>query len=72
MSYSQPTVVLCLRQAMVFLSVAAWTLGLAHHPDINLPAGGAALALLFFFLKLNPTKKYTFAQLRETFDWPGL
>ena len=40
--------------------------------DINLPLGGISLAILFFSLKLNPTRKYSITELRRTFDWPGL
>jgi multidrug resistance protein len=39
---------------------------------INLPTCGAAFAMLFFTLKLNQTKKYTFKTLRDTFDFLGL
>ncbi|ORX37857.1 major facilitator superfamily domain-containing protein [Kockovaella imperatae] len=39
---------------------------------INLPTCGIALVLLIFTLKLNPTKKLTFSQLKQTFDFLGL
>lgn len=44
----------------------------ANVSDINLPTGGIAFACLFFTLKLNPTKKHTFAQFKQTFDFLGL
>jgi hypothetical protein len=40
--------------------------------DINLPTGGIAFACLFFTLKLNPTRKLTFQQFKQTFDFVGL
>jgi hypothetical protein len=40
--------------------------------DINLPTGGIAFACLFLTLKLNPTRKLTFAQFKQTFDLIGL
>ncbi|KZT58573.1 MFS general substrate transporter [Calocera cornea HHB12733] len=39
---------------------------------INLPTGGFAAALLFFFLHLNPTPKKTVREIAATFDWIGL
>ncbi|THH27404.1 hypothetical protein EUX98_g6782 [Antrodiella citrinella] len=40
---------------------------------INLPTGGIAIVLLFFFLHLNPTKHdKTFRQHVAEFDFPGL
>jgi len=39
---------------------------------INLPTCAIALVLLIFTLKLNPTKKYTFRMLKDTFDFLGL
>ena len=39
---------------------------------INLPTCGLALVALIFTLKLNPRKKLTFAQLKQTFDFLGL
>ena len=30
------------------------------------------MAVLFFFLKLNPTKRTTISQMAKTFDWIGL
>ena len=39
---------------------------------INLPTCGAAFVLLFFTLKLNPTKKHTFRELSQTFDFLGM
>ncbi|CCG85018.1 protein of unknown function [Taphrina deformans PYCC 5710] len=39
---------------------------------INLPSGGAAVVLLFFSLKLNPTPRKTFAEVSRTFDYIGL
>lgn len=39
---------------------------------INLPTSSFAFVMLLFSLKLNPTKKYTFAMLRKTFDFLGL
>ncbi|KZO93352.1 MFS general substrate transporter [Calocera viscosa TUFC12733] len=39
---------------------------------INLPTGGFAAALLFFFLKLNPTPRKTVREIASTFDWIGL
>lgn len=44
----------------------------AELPDINLPTGGIAFACLFFTLKLNPTRRSTFAQFKQTFDFVGL
>jgi hypothetical protein len=34
--------------------------------------GGFAIAVLFVFLKLNPTKRITLRQVVQTFDWIGL
>ncbi|KAJ7494229.1 MFS general substrate transporter [Mycena galericulata] len=39
---------------------------------INLPTGGVAMALLFFFLNLNPRPLRTFRQYHEEFDYAGL
>ncbi|WWC65962.1 uncharacterized protein I303_108584 [Kwoniella dejecticola CBS 10117] len=39
---------------------------------INLPTCGIAFALLVFTLKLNPSRKLTFAELNRTFDFLGL
>lgn len=39
---------------------------------INLPTGGAAALVLFFFLRLNPTKKRTVREVASTFDFLGL
>ncbi|KAI0788876.1 MFS general substrate transporter [Abortiporus biennis] len=40
---------------------------------VNLPTGGIAAVLLFFFLHLNPTKhEKTFRQHVAEFDWVGL
>lgn len=39
---------------------------------INLPTGGLAGAVLFFFLKLNPTPKKSFSEVSKTFDYIGL
>ncbi|TNY23947.1 MFS amino acid permease [Rhodotorula diobovata] len=39
---------------------------------INLPAGGVALALLFFYLKLNPHTPPKAAELLSSFDFLGL
>ena len=39
---------------------------------INLPTGGAAAIILFFFLNLNPVKKLTFKEALATFDFVGL
>ncbi|WWC92921.1 uncharacterized protein L201_007884 [Kwoniella dendrophila CBS 6074] len=39
---------------------------------INLPTCAIAFALLVFTLKLNPTRKLTFAELSRTFDFLGL
>ncbi|WVR08158.1 hypothetical protein IAU60_005204 [Kwoniella sp. DSM 27419] len=39
---------------------------------INLPTSGVAFAFLLFTLKMNPTRKLTFAELRRTFDFLGL
>lgn len=39
---------------------------------INLPTGGVAFLLLLFCLKLNPTRKLTFRQFCQTFDFIGL
>jgi hypothetical protein len=60
--------------ALVFLWVEA-TNGKGTHwlfADINLPTCGIAFVFLLITLKLNPTKKTTFAQLRSTFDFLGL
>lgn len=56
---------------MVFLYVYT-SVDVMLIPDINLPTGIISLALLYFFLKLNPTAKYSFKELQTTFDWPGL
>ncbi|CAD6564136.1 MAG: hypothetical protein TREMPRED_003874 [Tremellales sp. Tagirdzhanova-0007] len=39
---------------------------------INLPTCAIALVLLMVVLKLNPTRKYTFRMLLDTFDFLGL
>ncbi|WWC73552.1 uncharacterized protein I206_107524 [Kwoniella pini CBS 10737] len=39
---------------------------------INLPTCGVAFVLLVFTLKLNPSRKLTFAELSRTFDFIGL
>lgn len=39
---------------------------------LNLPSAGVALALLYFFLKLNPHTPPTAAYLLSTFDFLGL
>ncbi|EJU00412.1 MFS amino acid permease [Dacryopinax primogenitus] len=39
---------------------------------VNLPTGGFAGALLFFFLHLNPTPRKTAREIAATFDWTGL
>ncbi|KAK4056280.1 hypothetical protein OIO90_002724 [Microbotryomycetes sp. JL221] len=39
---------------------------------INLPTGGVAAAILFFFLNLNPAQGQTFKQFVSTFDFVGL
>ncbi|WVQ95971.1 hypothetical protein IAU59_003070 [Kwoniella sp. CBS 9459] len=39
---------------------------------INLPTCGIAFAFLVFTLHLNPRRKLTFAELRQTFDFLGL
>lgn len=39
---------------------------------INLPTGGAAAIMFFFFLKLNPTPKKRLADVSRTFDYVGL
>lgn len=39
---------------------------------INLPTGGLAGAVLFFFLKLNPTPKNSFREVSRDFDYIGL
>ncbi|KAJ7285974.1 MFS general substrate transporter [Mycena rebaudengoi] len=39
---------------------------------INLPTGGVAAALLFFFLNLNPRPRLTFKQHNREFDYVGL
>lgn len=39
---------------------------------INLPTGGAAALVLLFFLNLNPTKKRTFREFSQKFDFGGL
>ncbi|ORY80421.1 major facilitator superfamily domain-containing protein [Protomyces lactucae-debilis] len=39
---------------------------------INLPTGGAAAAVLFICLNLNPHEKKSFRQLAQTFDFVGL
>ncbi|KAH8119468.1 MFS general substrate transporter [Phellopilus nigrolimitatus] len=39
---------------------------------INLPTGGAAAVILFFFLHLNPTKRRTVREVASTFDFLGL
>lgn len=39
---------------------------------INLPTGGFAIAVLFFFLKLNPHEKKKFSEVSKTFDYLGL
>ncbi|CAA7271543.1 unnamed protein product [Cyclocybe aegerita] len=39
---------------------------------INLPTGGVAVAILFFFLNLNPHQGKTFKQHVEEFDFVGL
>lgn len=39
---------------------------------INLPSGGAAMVVLFFFLKLNPTPRKKFSDVSRTFDYIGL
>jgi MFS family permease len=39
---------------------------------INLPTGGFAIAVLFFFLHLNPTKKVPLKEMVKTFDFIGL
>lgn len=39
---------------------------------INLPTGGAAAVVLFFFLHLNPTKKSTVREVASKFDFLGL
>jgi len=39
---------------------------------VNLPTGGVAFALLFFFLNLNPHKGRTLKEHASTFDFTGL
>lgn len=39
---------------------------------INLPTGGAAMAILFIFLNLNPTPRKSFKQHLHEFDFIGL
>ncbi|WVQ79303.1 hypothetical protein IAT38_001400 [Cryptococcus sp. DSM 104549] len=39
---------------------------------INLPTCGIAFAFLLFTLKLNPSRRLTFAELSSTFDFAGL
>lgn len=39
---------------------------------INLPVGVVAFAILFFFLKLNPTNRGSFREFMATFDFLGL
>lgn len=39
---------------------------------INLPTGGAAALVLLLFLNLNPTKKRTFREFAQKFDFIGL
>ncbi|KZT58571.1 MFS general substrate transporter [Calocera cornea HHB12733] len=39
---------------------------------INLPTGGGAALLLFFFLHLNPTPRKTVREMSATFDFIGL
>jgi hypothetical protein len=39
---------------------------------INLPTGGIAIAILFFFLNLNPHKGKTFQEHVREFDFLGL
>lgn len=38
----------------------------------NFRTGGFAIAVLVFFLKLNPTKRLTLREMAKTFDWLGL
>ena len=40
--------------------------------QVNGSTGGFAIAVLVFFLKLNPTKRVTAREMASTFDWVGL